>query len=65
MRLKILEDWRQFCYKSCNSLNNPIYLETMKANIKITVILKFRLELQKQNPNFDSNQQTTMPRENL
>lgn len=37
----------------------------MKANIKITVILKFRLELQQQTPNLDSNQQTTMPRDNL
>lgn len=37
----------------------------MKANIKIRVILKFRLELQQQNPNFDSKQQTAMAREIL
>lgn len=37
----------------------------MKASINIRVILKFRLELQQQNPNFDSKQQTAMPKENL
>lgn len=36
----------------------------MKAHIKITVILKFSQELKQQNSNLDSNQQTTMSKEN-
>lgn len=37
----------------------------MVSSIKITVTFKFTLELQQENPNLDSNQQTTMSKENL